>query len=140
MLHPSNARHRRRPSGRRASRAALLAAALLLAAGACVKNTNSPFSRSRGNADTVELSVENQNFADVRIFREGVQGRESVGFVTGRSSRTFTVSWRQTDAIRFRIEVMAEETYETNEVVASPGDRLQLFIGENPSATFLLRR
>jgi hypothetical protein len=124
---------------RRRVGSSLVAGAIVLALSGCVKNFPNPFDRSSTSQD-VELLVDNQNFNDVRIYKMGPEGRESIGYVTGRSSGEFTVSWRQTADIYFRVEVLAGRTYDTNAVQASPGDHLQLYIRENSSNTYLIRR
>lgn len=113
---------------------------LVLALGGCVKNFYNPFDRSGNSADSISLFVDNQNFNDVRLYSVSTRGRESVGFVTGRSTENFTVTWRQSGDIRFQIEVLAGRSYQTNSVAASPGDRLQLYIRDNPNNTYLTRR
>lgn len=120
--------------------AGALAVLLILGLAGCVKNFPNPFDRSAAASESVELYVDNQNFNDVRLFKLGPGGRESVGYVTGRSSETLTVSWRQTSDIRFEIEVLAGPSYRTNAVTASPGDRLQLYIRDSPGNTYLTRR
>ncbi len=127
---------------RRASRLARLAVAGLAVAvmAGCVKNFPNPFDRSGGQADSVQLYVDNQNFNDVRLWKIGLDGRTNLGTVTGRSQRTIQVPWRQTADIRFQIEPLAGRSYQTNMITAAPGDRLQLYIRENPGNTYLTRR
>lgn len=118
----------------------LLAGMVVALLGGCVRNFPNPFDRSGGQADSIELYVDNQNFNDVRLWKIGLDGRTNLGTVTGRSQRTMEVPWRQTADIRFQVEPLAGRSYQTNMVTAAPGDRLQLYIRENPGNTYLTRR
>jgi len=83
------------------------------------------------------VTVDNQNFNDLRIYALGSEGQQTMGNITGRSSQTFTIRWRQTSDLRFRLEFLAGRSYTTNRVTASPGDRVDVFVRENPGNTYV---
>lgn len=102
------------------------------------RHAPSPFDPQ--GATTLRINVDNQNFDQVRIYAITVRGPQSLGQVGGRSSGSFTMEWRQLDEIRFRLEFLAAEQYETPRINVSPGDRVEVYISENPNNTTVRRR
>lgn len=117
-----------------------LLAALALLSGCGAGRAASPFDGRTSTATRLTLAVENQNYNDVRVYVVSIQGRRSLGVVTGNSSETFRFEWRTVDAIRIRMEFLAGQNMETNQVTAGPGDQLELIITASPRNTILRRR
>lgn len=115
-----------------------LLAALVVVAGCGGRHVPSPFDPQ--GASTLQITIDNQNFDQVRVYAVTVRGPRSLGQVGGRASGTFTIEWRQLDEIRFRLEFLAAEEYETDRINASPGDRIEVYISENPNNTTIRRR
>lgn len=113
-------------------------AALVALAGCAGRHAPSPFDPQ--GATTLRIDIDNQNFDQVRVYALTVRGPRALGQVGGRSSGTFTMEWRQLDEIRFRLEFLAAEQYETDRINASPGDRIEVYISENPNNTTIRRR
>ena len=134
-LPPDRSRLASRAAG--LGRAALVLALLVTLGGCAAGNFPNPFDRSGATAEEVQVTVDNQNFNDLRIYALGSEGQQTMGNITGRSSQTFTIRWRQTSDLRFRLEFLAGRSYTTNRVTASPGDRVDVFVRENPGNTYV---
>ncbi len=113
-----------------------------LLASACVGGGGpSPFERAGAQEPTrIRVSVDNQNFNDVRVYSITIRGRRSLGQISGRSRATFDVDWGGPDDIRFGLEFLAGGSYETPRVTVSAGDRVEVYIPDNPSNTVVRRR
>ncbi|MFQ5536711.1 MAG: hypothetical protein ACE5GJ_04595 [Gemmatimonadota bacterium] len=117
----------------------LLATGLLAGASGCAGTFPNPFAGKSGS-NTLSIYVDNQNFNDVRVYALTTRGPQVLGQVGGRSNRNFRMEWKQLDEIRFRLEFLAGRSYETNRVNAAPGDRLDIYIGDNPNNALVRRR
>lgn len=100
--------------------------------GACASAAPNPFDQSGPAATQVEVYVENRGFNDLRLFAVSSRGPQSLGTVTGSSHRTIHLNWRQLDQLAFRIDVLAGQSYQTEGLAVSPGDRVELLIPDNP--------
>ncbi|HKJ01858.1 MAG TPA: hypothetical protein VJ997_05365 [Longimicrobiales bacterium] len=120
------------PRAVRASRWVALAA-VLLGLAACAGRSRNPFDQSPEAQGLLSLFLDNRGFNDVRVYAVTSSGRRSLGSVPGNSVRRTTLEWRQLDQISFRIDVLAGRTYTTHAVAASPGDRVELIIPDNPA-------
>ena len=99
----------------------------------------SPFD-SRGGPEQIRITIDNQNFNDVRVYTIATTGRRTLGGVTGRSESTFQIDWTRLDELRFRLEFLAGGTYETVRINVSPGDAVFVYIPENPNNTIVRKR
>lgn len=104
------------------------------------RDTPSPFGRRQQQATEIQLNVDNRSFNDVRLYVESMRGRKTVGSVSGNSRKTFSIEWSGLDELSIRMEFLAAGNYRTNIVNASPGDRLDLVIPDNPRNARLRRR
>ena len=118
---------------------ALALALLVQGCGGGGRDVASPFDR-RQDATQIQLNVDNQSFNDVRLYVESVRGRQTVGTVSGNSRKTFRIDWGGLDELSVRMEFLASENYVSNIVNAAPGDRVELFIPDNPRNAILRRR
>lgn len=85
-----------------------------------------PFTQTAPNSIT--LIVQNQNFADVRLYALRQAGRESLGVVTGLSDEEFTLDWSFSEPLRIEIDMLAGPSCTTEELTADPGDIFELQI------------
>lgn len=116
-------------AGHRGTRMAM--AVLVLTA--CAGRSRNPFDQSPEAQGILYIYLENRGFNDVRVHAITASGAKSLGSVGGNTFQRATLPWRQLDQISFRIEVLAGRTYTTHGVAASPGDRLELIIPDNPA-------
>lgn len=103
----------------------LLALAALLALSACASGGGrgtTPESDSQ-----IRIEVMNNNFADVTVWLvvRGSQ-RDRLGTVTGKSNETFTVPWTFSEPLRLELDLLAGPRCRTREIMADPGDVLEL--------------
>jgi hypothetical protein len=110
---------------------------VLLMVGCGGGRARNPFDASPEARGILSLYLENRGFNDVRVYAVTAAGARSLGPVGGNTFKRATLDWRQLDQISFRIEVLAGRTYTTHAVAASPGDRLELIIPDNPSDAIL---
>ncbi|MDX1492610.1 MAG: hypothetical protein R3253_00945 [Longimicrobiales bacterium] len=115
----------------------LLALAAIAATSACSAFTPAPTPPGAepftqvGRADSITLLVDNRNFSEVRLYvlRRGTA--RSLGVVGGKAQAEFEIDWDMSDPIRIRIHVLAGPTCTTEELLADPGDTLELQIDQN---------
>lgn len=107
----------------------LLFAAVLLTGCFATSGTgpSRPFS-DVNRSGSIQLLVENLNFADTRLFWIRGGTRRSLGTVGGKQTETFTIRWNFSDPLRIEINLLAGPTCTTREIVADPGDILELQI------------
>lgn len=99
-----------------------------------------PFQEATPGATSLTIIVENQGFNSVRVYAMTPQGTRSLGSVSGNSTHQSTLEWRQTDQIRFRLDVFTGGNYNTAPIQASPGDKVQLVIPTNPGNSYITKR
>jgi len=74
---------------------ALWALGVVLVAGACAprgESLPSPF--EGGNQGAIRITVDNQDWRDATLYADWNGVRQRVGFVTGKTTETFTTPWR----------------------------------------------
>jgi len=117
---------------------AFLAASLVLAGSGCgAAQPKNPFEQANPAETRIMIAVENRGFNDVRLYAVTARGTQSLGSVGGNTHRRIDLTWRQLDQISFRIEVLAGRTYSTMSVSASPGDRVDLIIPDDPNNAYV---
>lgn len=113
---------------------AALAFWFLVVLGACAgfspdpqQPSGEPFTEF-GPPDSITLLVQNRNFADARLFVLRRGATRSLGVVGGKSDQEFELDWDMSDPIRIRIDLLAGPSCTTDELMADPGDVLELQI------------
>lgn len=84
-----------------------------------------------GPPSSITLLVDNRNFSEVRLFVLRRGATRSLGVLGGKAQGEFTIDWDMSDPIRIRIDVLAGPTCTTEELLADPGDTLELQIDQN---------
>ena len=84
-----------------------------------------------GRPDSITLLVQNRNFSDARLFLLRSGATLPLGVVNGKGEEEFDVDWRISEPIRIRIEILAGPSCTTREILADPGDVLELQIDQN---------
>lgn len=84
-----------------------------------------------GRPDSITLLVQNRNFSDARLFLLRSGATLPLGVVNGKGEEEFKVDWRISEPIRIRIEILAGPSCTTREILADPGDTLELQIDQN---------
>jgi len=80
---------------------------------------------------SITLLVQNRNFADARLFVLRRGATRSLGVVGGKAETEFDIDWDMSDPIRVRIDLLAGPSCTTDEILADPGDVLELQIAQN---------
>jgi hypothetical protein len=89
-------------------------------------NNEEPFNPAPAGAETIDVTIENQNFYDATITALWEGGsRERLGSVTGLTTQTFTVEARS-DAVRFEVDFLAGGDFVGELIPANPGDHIEL--------------
>ena len=114
--------------------AVLILAALALgcAAGGPRTEGTDPFSGDPGERGELRIEVQNFNFSDARLYalvRDSE--RRLLGQVTGKGEETFTMRWTFPQPLRLEIDLLAGPKCVTREIMADPGDVLDLQIEEH---------
>lgn len=106
--------------------------ALLVLAGCAGGSGSNPFSRASPEAETLHVTIDNQNFNDASIYAiwRG-RGRNRVGTVTGNTSRTFELPYRG-ETVRFEVDFLAGGEYVGEEIYVGPGDHIDLRLPPGP--------
>lgn len=84
-----------------------------------------------GPPTSITLLVQNRNFSDARLFVLRRGATLPLGVVGGKEESEFEVAWDMSDPIRIRIEILAGPSCTTEEILADPGDVLELQIDQN---------
>jgi hypothetical protein len=84
-------------------------------------------SRAAGQGDMLTITADNQNFLDADVYALWNGQRDRVGFITGKSSQTFTVDWRA-PSVQLEIDLVAGGVMRTDEITVWEGDHLDLVI------------
>ena len=81
-----------------------------------------------GQSEEVLLTVENNDFRDANIFAfwDGAM-RDRVGFVTGKTSRTFRMRWRS-ERVQVGIDFVGRGRHRSDNIDVWPGDHLNYVI------------
>ena len=96
-----------------------------LALTACAHRAEAPFG---GGAESVEIEVRNDNFADATLHALRGGERIRLGIVTGHTARTFQLDWRFSQPLRIEIDLLAGGRCVTRDLQVDPGDELYLRI------------
>lgn len=114
---------------RAVSALSLLPIVLLLGAcGGMGGTVDDPFS-DLGNRNLFRIYIQNDNFYDARVYAvAGGGARQSIGFVSGKTDRVFTVPWSFSNELRIEINMVAGPTCITEPLTVDPGDELRLQI------------
>ncbi len=108
-----------------------LAALLVVAACATpgrVAERGTPFSDATLEADHIRIHVQNDNFADARLYAVGRGIRHSLGVVIGKQVRVVDIPWTFSEPLRIEIDLLAGPKCTTRIINADPGDELELRI------------
>lgn len=87
----------------------------------------------------LQIRVQNSTDYDVRIDVLAAGRRESLGLVGGRTDREFEVPWARTENIQFRLDPTSGSRLTVGNVLVSPGDRVDLYLQEPLSRSFVVR-
>ncbi|MSR35733.1 MAG: hypothetical protein EXR95_03670 [Gemmatimonadetes bacterium] len=105
----------------------LLIAAALAATG-CASGGKPNVYRQAGQGQYIQVTVENQNFKDATVYAVwGAGNRDRLGLVTGNTTQTFTVPWKQGD-MRVQVDFIAGDDTVTESMGVNRGDHLQVTI------------
>jgi hypothetical protein len=104
----------------------LLIGALVGCGSASAGSAAGGFGTDAATAETIDVTIENQNFYDATVTALWEGGsRQRVGSVTGLTTRTFTLEPRS-DALRFEIDFLAGGDFVGEVIPANPGDHIEL--------------
>jgi hypothetical protein len=104
----------------------LLMGALVGCGSASAGSAAGGFGADPATAETIDVTIQNQNFYDATITALWEGGsRERLGIVTGLTTRTFTIDTRS-DALRFEIDFLAGGDFVGELIPANPGDHIEL--------------
>lgn len=106
-----------------------LTVALLVGCASSTADEENPFSAGFDPiGGAVDLHVDNINFQDATVTAIHQGGRQRLGVVGGKTSRSFHFEWPSTRDIRLHIDLLASVNYLTPPMSVSPGDVLRLHI------------
>jgi hypothetical protein len=118
----------RGPRLRLAASPRLLVLATALAAAGCASGGKPNVYREPGEGPNIQITVENQNFKDATVYAVwGAGNRDRLGLVTGNTTQTFTVPWKQGD-MRVQVDFIAGDDTVTESMGVNRGDHLQVTI------------
>ncbi len=106
---------------------ALFGAVLLLTSCSTVPGQGSPFSGG-GVREEIRIEVRNLNFSDATLWAIGGGMRRRLGVVPGKDDAAFTVPWRISQVLAIEIDLLAGVRCTTQEMIADPGDIIELQI------------
>ncbi len=106
---------------------ALFAAVLLPTSCSTVPGQGSPFSGG-GVREEIRIEVRNLNFSDATLWAIGGGMRRRLGVVPGKDDAAFTVPWRISQVLAIEIDLLAGVRCTTQEMIADPGDIIELQI------------
>ena len=106
---------------------ALFGAVLLLTSCSTVPGQGSPFSGG-GVREEIRIEVRNLNFSDATLWAIGGGMRRRLGVVPGKDDAAFTVPWRFSQVLAIEIDLLAGVRCTTQEMIANPGDTIELQI------------
>lgn len=120
----------------RRATAVLLGAALVVGCagggGGIRAEATDPFSGDAGERGELRIEVQNYNFSDARIYAVVRDAdRRFLGRVTGKRDATFTLRWTLPQPFRLEIDLLAGPRCLTRQIMADPGDVLDLRIEEH---------
>ena len=116
-------------SGLRAGAVSVLLLAATLAGCATTPAQGGPFSAvggDRGNED-VRITIENVDFRDATVYAYWNGVRRRVGFVVGKTSKTFRMRWLS-ERLLLEIDFVGGGGYRTESIDVFRGDHLNFVI------------
>ena len=98
----------------------------------CASGGPNPFQGpGSGGSDSgyedVRLTVENRDFRDATIYAYWNTSRRRVGFVVGKTSRTFEMRWLA-EEVQFEVDFVGRGGFRSEVLGVSPGDHLSFLI------------
>jgi hypothetical protein len=105
---------------------ALLTLAACASAGAPL--SSQPFASGSERATSIQLIVQNRNFADARLYAVRRGARTALGIVGGKQDAEFTLDWLLPEPLRIEIALLAGPRCSTEEMQVDPGDIIELQI------------
>lgn len=119
----------------------LLPVALVAVAGTgCAATTvHDPFDRANPVTSQIQVYIENRGTTDVRVYSRTSHGSQYLGQVATNTHLSLQLAWSGLEQIGFRLEVLAGRTYTTQSIAVSPGQRVELYIPDNPSNAIVRR-
>ncbi len=118
--------------------AVVVASVILAAACSGSRPVSNPFEGGTGEAQSIRINVENNNFNEATA-RAVARTERRLGIVPGNGRESFTMNWPTVDDLRIRIDILAGDRFTTNRVSVGPGETVYLMI-QNPVYRSLLRR
>ena len=118
--------------------AATLLAAWVASACAGTAQPANPFESRGSGAESVRVSVINNNFNEATL-RALYRTERRLGVVSGNARQSFDLPWPAVNDLRIRIDILAGDSFTTNQVSVSPGETVFLTI-ERPLHRSWLRR
>jgi hypothetical protein len=85
------------------------------------------------------INVQNRSVDDVTVNVLVAGRRESLGMITGRSHRQFSLSWSRAENVQFQLEPVAGRRHTVGGGVVRPGDRLDLYVQDPITRSFVSR-
>ncbi len=99
---------------------------VLVTTSGCSLPSSDPFS---GPAKShVVIEVDNRSFNRATIWILSSAGVRRLGMVDGKLMKAFTIPWRRSDDMRFRVRILGERGFTTNPKLVAPGDHVELQI------------
>lgn len=120
-----------------------LGGAALLALNGCLGGSPSVGAARPGQADSILVLVDNQNFYDTSVFvRSSSFGRRRLGGVAGHSHREFAFRWNPSE-VRFEVDFVGARFGARTEYVLLRRDdvvELQILSSSNQTGQLIIRR
>jgi hypothetical protein len=100
----------------------------LMAFAGCSHNGDRPmFTRTPGQGDKVTIHADNQNFLDADVYALWNGQRDRLGMVTGKSTQTFDVPFRDND-LQLQIDFVGSGVMTTDHITVWQGDQVDVVI------------
>ena len=98
----------------------------------CAGGGPNPFTAPASNGsdsgyEDVRLTVENRDFRDATIYAYWNTSRRRVGFVVGKTSRTFQMRWLA-EEVQLEVDFVGRGGFRSETMSVSPGDHLSFLI------------
>ena len=110
----------------------LVLLSVIIALTACASPSSGNGFRSSPTTESVLLTVQNDNYWDATIHANWGGVRERLGFVVGKTTETFTFTWRR-DEMQVEVRFTGDGGWRTDSILVSPGDCLELQIVPGPT-------
>ena len=86
-----------------------------------------PFEAAGAGTDDILITIENNDFRDANIFAYWDGVRDRIGFVVGKTSRTFRTKWKS-ERVQLGVDFVGRGAYRTRDEEVWPGDHLNFVI------------